>query len=138
VHLPSLSATVAAQGHMLGLRRAPRNTHFRALNISTWQLSVNATDTTHMLAKTLVRRLRWKSTFSGQRVISVWSYTRGSIICLPCFLEIPLRWCQKHFPSHQLQTHPAQCVAPAGSKQKYSSADLWVESQLLHAVRTGY
>lgn len=52
VHLPSLSATVAAQGHMLGLRRDPRNTHFRALNISTWQLPVNARHHTHACKNT--------------------------------------------------------------------------------------
>lgn len=65
VDLPSMWATVTTQGHMLGLRRAPRNTHLRVLNTSAWQLSLNATDTTHMLAKILLRRLRWKSTFSG-------------------------------------------------------------------------
>lgn len=35
--------------------KAPRNTHLRALTVSTWQLSLNATDTIHVLATTFLR-----------------------------------------------------------------------------------
>lgn len=59
--------------------------------------------------------------------ISAWSYARDSIICLSWFSEIPLRWCQKHFPAISSRLTPCllQCVTPAGyNKQKYWRADV--------------
>lgn len=60
--------------------------------------------------------------------ISAWSYARGNITCLSWFSEIPLRWCQKHFPAISSGLTPCslQCVvvAPAGCKQEYWRANV--------------
>lgn len=95
--------------------KAPRNTHLRALNVSTWQLSLNAADTIHVLATTFLR-----SVFLWIEKKSSFHMPAAALSVLPGF--------QKHHwgdvRSTSLPSAPDSHPAPA----MCSSCWLWAET----------